>query len=269
MAIFTNVFVKLGDMWPVHYPAELPNGETVRLRLVRRVKRKDGKRRDPDDLLFVNTETGCLDVYAGEQFLDDVTADECCTIDYNGIPLLLEASRCELAYSELPWMERMRIIKEMQDNMTSFSNMLPKANREYINEAYDEDDVCEEYKEIARYVAAKIEDTENNDPSDSRISFSVPASLLTGTMFTGMRIYCYRKYPDAERTSNYMMLENEGAVSLSIDLYKLNEWTDYEDLEEYVVDELMNAARDYGWHLQGVLEERLEAMKELLTNLRL
>ena len=153
--------------------------------------------------------------------------------------------------------------------MTSFSNMLPKADREYVNEAYDGDDVCDEYREIARYAVAKIEEVEESDSTDSRISFTIPAELLTGTMFTGMRIYCYRKYPDAERTSNYMMLENEGAVSLSIDLYKLNEWTDYEDLEEYVVDELMNAARDYGWHLQGVLEERLEAMKELLTNLRL
>ena len=266
MAIFTNVFVKLGDMWPVHYPAELPNGETVRLRLVRRVKRKAGKRRDPDDLLFVNTETGCLDVYAGEQFLDDVTADECCTIDYNGIPLLLEASRCELAYSELPWMERMRIIKEMQDNMTSFSNMLPKANREYINEAYDGDDVCDEYREIARYAVAKIKES---DSTDSRISFTIPAELLTGTMYVGMRIYCYRKYPDVERTSNYMLLENEGKITLSIDLYKLDEWTDSEDLEEYVVDELMNAARDYGFHLQGVLEEKFDGMKNILRNIRM
>ena len=269
MAIFTNVFVKLGDMWPVHYPAELPNGEIVRLRLVRRVKRKAGKRRDPDDLLFVNTETGCLDVYAGEQFLDDVTADECCTIDCNGIPLLLEASRCELAYSELPWMERMRIIKEMQDNMTSFSNMLPKANREYVNKAYDEDDVCDEYREIARYAAARIEETEENDSSDSRISFTIPAELLAGTMYANMRIYCYRRYPDAKRTSNYMLLENEGSASLSIDLYKLDEWTDYDDLEEYVVDELMNAARDYGFHLQGVLEEKLEDMKAFTKKFRL
>ena len=66
-----------------------------------------------------------------------------------------------------------------------------------------------------------------------------------------------------------MLLEYEGKLSLSIDLYKLNEWTDYDDLEEYVVDELMNALRDYGFHLQGVLEERLEGMKKILDNLRL
>lgn len=269
MAIFTNVHVKLGNMWPVHYPAELPNGETVRFRLVRRIKRKAGKRRDPDDLLFVNTEAGCLDVYAGEQFLDDVTADECCTIDYNGIPLLLEASRCELAYSEFSWVKRMRIINEQLDNMTSFSNMLPKVNREYVIEAYDEDEVCDEYKEIARYAAEKIEEAEENDPSDSRISFTIPAELLAGTMYVGMRIYCYRKHPDADRTSNYLLVENEGKTTLSITLYKLDEWTDYADLEEYVVDELMNAARDYGFHLQGVLEEKLDGMKNILRNIRM
>ena len=269
MAIFTNVHVKLGNMWPVHYPAELPNGETARFRLVYRIKRKAGKCRDHDDLLFVNDDAGDMYVYAGEQFLDDVTADECCTIDYNGIPLLLEASRCELAYSELPWMEKMRIIKEMQDNMTSFSNMLPKANREYVNEAYDEDDVCDEYREIARYAAARIEETEENNPSDSRISFTIPAELLAGTMYASMRIYCYRKHPDAGRTSNYLLVENEGKITLSIDLYKLDEWTDYAGLEEYVVDELMNAARDYGYHLQGVLEEKIEDMKALTKKFRL
>ena len=79
MAIFTNVHVKLGNMWPVHYPAELPNGETARFRLVYRIKRKAGKCRDHDDLLFVNDDAGDMYVYAGEQFLDDVTADECCT----------------------------------------------------------------------------------------------------------------------------------------------------------------------------------------------
>jgi hypothetical protein len=88
-------------------------------------------------------------------------------------------------------------------------------------------------------------------------------------MYVGMRIYCYRKHPDADRTSNYLLVENEGKTTLSIDLYKLDEWTDYADLEEYVVDELMNAARDYGFHLQGVLEEKLDGMKNILRNIRM
>ena len=35
--------------------------------------------------------------------------------------------------------------------------MLPKANEEYLNYVYDiDEDVCNEYKEIARFTAKKI-----------------------------------------------------------------------------------------------------------------
>ena len=105
MAVFTTVYVKLGNIWPVHYLATLPTGETACFRLVRRVKRKGFKCCKPADLLFVKDDADDRKVYAGELFWGAGTADECCTIEYDGIPILLAASRCKLAYSELPWKE--------------------------------------------------------------------------------------------------------------------------------------------------------------------
>ena len=119
MAVFTTVYVKLGNIWPVHYLAALPTGETARFCLVRRVKRKGVKCCKPADLLFVKDDADDRKVYAGELFWGAGTADECCTIDYDGIPILLEASRCKLAYSELPWKERFRIINKLLDNITT------------------------------------------------------------------------------------------------------------------------------------------------------
>lgn len=147
--------------------------------------------------------------------------------------------------------------------MESISNMLSKTNREYLRMLYDiDEDVCKEFIDIAKYSAGKIEEIETEDKSDSRIDFFVPENLLENTMFSEVHIYYYRKPNNIRYTSNYLLIKDEEGLSLAIDLYKIDRWIDYEDIQEFVTDELMNVDRDYSWYKEGVFEERLEKMGE-------
>lgn len=151
--------------------------------------------------------------------------------------------------------------------MRCFSNLLPKSNNEYFDKIYLlDEDVCKEYVDIAKYSAAKIEELEKNDTSGERIDFYLPEDVFANTIFKSVQIYFYREYSLC--TSNYMVFEDDGEVSLSIDLHRLNKWDDYCDLEEYIVDELMNVERDYDWYKSGELEENLEYMKSIKDSLR-
>ena len=148
--------------------------------------------------------------------------------------------------------------------MECFSNLLPKSNREYMNMLYDiDEDVCKEFIDIAKYSAGKIEEIEADDETDSRIDFFVPKELLENTKFAEIHIYYYRTHNGVRYTSNYLLVKDEEGLSLAIDLYKIDRWIDYEDLEEFVVDELMNFDRDYSWYQKGILERQLEKMKEI------
>ena len=146
--------------------------------------------------------------------------------------------------------------------MEYFSNLLPKSNCEYLDNIYDiDEDVCKEYIDIGKFVAEKIEELEAKDTSGERINFYLPEKIFANTIFSEIQIYFYSEYSHC--TSNYMLFVDEGCLSLYIDLHRLNELDDYCDLEEYVVNELMNVERDYDWYKQGVLEERLQQIKEL------
>lgn len=147
--------------------------------------------------------------------------------------------------------------------------MLPKANEEYLNYIYDiDEDVCNEYKEIARFTAKKIEEIEAEDDTLKRMDFFLPDELLTNTQFSEIHIYCYKEYFDTRRVSNYMLFIDEKGLSLSIDLYKLYEWLDGSDMEDSVIDELMNVERDYGLYKEGKLEEEFERMARVMEMLR-
>ena len=147
--------------------------------------------------------------------------------------------------------------------------MLPKANEEYLNYIYDiDEDVCNEYKEIARFTAKKIEEIEAEDDTLKRMDFFLPDELLTNTQFSDIHIYCYKEYFDTRRVSNYMLFIDEKGLSLSIDLYKLYEWLDGSDMEDSVIDELMNVERDYGLYKEGKLEEEFERMARVMEMLR-
>lgn len=153
--------------------------------------------------------------------------------------------------------------------METISNMLPKANEEYLNYIYDiDEDVCNEYKEIARFTAKKIEEIEAEDDTLKRMDFFLPDELLTNTQFSEIHIYCYKEYFDTRRVSNYMLFIDEEGLSLSIDLYKQFEWLDGSDMEDSVIDELMNVERDYGLYKEGKLEEEFERMARLMEMLR-
>ena len=155
------------------------------------------------------------------------------------------------------------------DIMETISNMLPKANEEYLNYIYDiDEDVCNEYKEIARFTAKKIEEIEAEDDTLKRMDFFLPDELLTNTQFSEIHIYCYKEYFDTRRVSNYMLFIDEEGLSLSIDLYKLYEWLDGSDMEDSVIDELMNVERDYGLYKEGKLEEEFERMARVMEMLR-
>ena len=153
--------------------------------------------------------------------------------------------------------------------METISNMLPKANEEYLNYIYDiDEDVCNEYKEIARFTAKKIEEIEAEDDTLKRMDFFLPDELLTNTQFSEIHIYCYKEYFDTRRVSNYMLFIDEEGLSLSIDLYKLYEWLDGSDMEDSVIDELMNVERDYGLYKEGKLEEEFKRMARVVEMLR-
>ena len=153
--------------------------------------------------------------------------------------------------------------------METISNMLPKANEEYLNYIYDiDEDVCNEYKEIARFTAKKIEEIEAEDDTLKRMDFFLPDELLTNTQFSEIHIYCYKEYFDTRRVSNYMLFIDEEGLSLSIDLYKQFEWLDGSDMEDSVIDELMNVERDYGLYKEGKLEEEFERMARVMEMLR-
>ena len=166
------------------------------------------------------------------------------------------------------------LLNEITDNkktdiMETISNMLPKANEEYLNYIYDiDEDVCNEYKEIARFTAKKIEEIEAEDDTLKRMDFFLPDELLTNTQFSEIHIYCYKEYFDTRRVSNYMLFIDEEGLSLSIDLYKLYEWLDGSDMEDSVIDELMNVERDYGLYKEGKLEEEFERMARVMEMLR-
>ena len=147
--------------------------------------------------------------------------------------------------------------------------MMPKANHEYLNYIYDiDEDVCNEYKEIAKFTAKKIEEIEAEDDTLKRMDFFLPDELLANTKFSEIHIYCYKEYFDTNRTSNYMLYVDEEGLSLSIDLYKLSEWVDSSDIEEFVIDELMNVERDYRLYQEGKLEEEFERMAKVIKMLR-
>ena len=153
--------------------------------------------------------------------------------------------------------------------MESISNMLPKANQEYLNYIYDiDEDVCNEYKEIAKFTAEKIEEIEAEDDTLERMDFFLPNEILANTKFNEIHIYCYKKYFDINRTSNYMLFIDEDGLSLSIDLYKLFDWLDSSDMEDSVIDELMNVERDYGLYKEGKLEDEFERMAKVIKMLR-
>ena len=153
--------------------------------------------------------------------------------------------------------------------MESISNLLPKANNEYMQMLYDiDEDVCEEYKAIAKFAAEKIEEIDKQDEADTRVDFYIPQELLAKTMYSEIHIYCYRKYSDGRYTSNYLFIKDEEGISLSIDLYRRNKWIEYCDFEEFVIDELMNVERDYAWYKEGRLEERLEFMRNFCQEIR-
>ena len=153
--------------------------------------------------------------------------------------------------------------------METISNMLPKANEEYLNYIYDiDEDVCKEYKEIARFAAKKIEEIEAEDDPLERMDFFLPCELLANTKFSEIHIYCYKKYFDTRRVSNYMLFIDEEVLSLSIDLYKLFDWLDSSDMEDSVIDELMNVERDYGLYKEGKLEDEFERMAKVIKMLR-
>ena len=153
--------------------------------------------------------------------------------------------------------------------METISNMLPKANEEYLNYIYDiDEDVCNEYKEIARFTAKKIEEIEAEDDTLKRMDFFLPDELLANTKFSEIHIYCYKKHFDPKRVSNYMLFIDEEGLSLSIDLYKLYEWLDGSDMEDSVIDELMNVERDYRLYKEGKLEEEFERMARVMEMLR-
>ena len=153
--------------------------------------------------------------------------------------------------------------------METISNMMPKANYEYLNYIYDiDEDVCNEYKEIAKFIAEKIEEIETEDDTASRMDFFLPCEMLANTKFSEIHIYCYKEYFDINRASNYMLFIDEDGLSLSIDLYKLSEWVDSDDIEEFVIDELMNVERDYRLYQEGKLEEEFERMAKVIKMLR-
>ncbi|MBR5476969.1 MAG: hypothetical protein IKV19_00800 [Bacteroidaceae bacterium] len=153
--------------------------------------------------------------------------------------------------------------------METISNMMPKANHEYLNYIYDiNEDVCNEYKEIAKFTAEKIEEIEAEDDTLERMDFFLPCELLAKTKFSEIHIYCYKEYFDIKRVSNYMLFIDEEGLSLSIDLYKLYEWLDGSDMEDSVIDELMNVERDYGLYKEGKLEEEFERMAKVMEMLR-
>lgn len=124
MAIFTSVFTKHGNVWPMDYLATLPDGTTKKFRL---------KRCDDVDLLFVSAEETDDKTYSAKlqverasfrmkKWIDGSyktreykTVNELCTIGYNGEPLLLSADRCKLACADLSYSERREIVRKLQE----------------------------------------------------------------------------------------------------------------------------------------------------------
>lgn len=122
MAKFSTEYVKLGNIWPVDYLVAMPNGETK----VFRFKKRDNEKNLEDTILFFVSEDECdKSIYSGKMKLETIektflgknytTLNELCTIDYNGVPLLLNANNNRLGCSNLNWYERRRIVMELKD----------------------------------------------------------------------------------------------------------------------------------------------------------
>ena len=126
MAVFTSVYIKHGNVWPKDYLAiaTLPDGTTKKFRL---------KRREDANLLFVSAEETDDKTYSAKLQVEPYTfrmkkwidgscktreyktVNEFCTIDYNGVPLQLNADRCELACADLSYSERREIVRKLQE----------------------------------------------------------------------------------------------------------------------------------------------------------
>lgn len=122
MAIFATQFTKLGNIWPLDYLAIMPTGETKRFRLKRRQSKKSVV---GDELQFVNVDDSDTNIYRTKLEIEPIkenfdgkiydSINEHCTIDYNGIPLLLDASICKLGDTTLTWKERKEIIRKLKE----------------------------------------------------------------------------------------------------------------------------------------------------------
>ncbi len=124
MAIFTSVYTKHGNVWPKDYLATLPDGTTKKFRL---------KRHEDANLLFVSAEETDDKTYSAKLQVEPstfrmkkwingscktreyATANEFCTIDYNGLSLQLNADRCELACADFSYSERRLIVRKLQE----------------------------------------------------------------------------------------------------------------------------------------------------------
>lgn len=122
MAIFSTDYVKLGNIWPVDYLVTMPDGETTVFRLK---KRENAKKLEDTTLFFVNADESDKGIYCGKRKLESyettfsgkiyTTLNELCTIDYNGIPLFLDANNCRLGCADLDWYERRRIVMKLKE----------------------------------------------------------------------------------------------------------------------------------------------------------
>ena len=122
MAIFATHYIKLGNIWPLDYLAITPTGETKRFRLKRRQSKKSVV---GDELQFVNVDDSDTNIYRARLEIEPIkenfdgkiydSINEHCTIDYNGIPLLLDASICKLGDTALTWKERKEIIRKLKE----------------------------------------------------------------------------------------------------------------------------------------------------------
>lgn len=121
MAKFSTEYVKLGNIWPVDYLVTMPDGETKVFRLK---KRENAKNLEDTTLFFVNADESDKSIYSGKMKVETIntsflsknytTLNELCTIDYNGIPLLLKADNFRLGCNNLDWYERKRIVMKLK-----------------------------------------------------------------------------------------------------------------------------------------------------------
>ena len=122
MAIFATQYTKLGNIWPLDYLAIMPTGETSLFRL----KRREGKKSNAGaELQFVSIDETDTNIYRTRLDIEPIkvnyngkiydSVNEYCTIDYNGIPLLLDSSVRELGGIWLTWEERRNIIRKLKE----------------------------------------------------------------------------------------------------------------------------------------------------------